>query len=88
VYKEHVVSREDHTFTKRAWDRKESGIAKLEAAYNLLLGICLFRSRTTWTARSQSHTKQSPLSKEVYVIELEKADNALGTTKFNSLASL
>ena len=75
---------------------KEHAIDKLETAYNL-------PSRFVWLApgqleqsRSQSHTEQSLLSKEVYVIEdaaaaisaLEKADNALRTRKFNNLASL
>jgi len=88
VHKTHVVCRENRVRDQRAWDRKESGIDKLEAAYNVPSRICLFRSTTTWTGRSQTHTKQSPLSKEVYVIELDKADNALGTTKFNNLALL
>ncbi|XP_066318886.1 ATP-dependent DNA helicase MER3 homolog isoform X1 [Miscanthus floridulus] len=91
VHKKHVVSREDGLYVT-----KERVIDKLEPAYNLPSEICLVSSRTTRTRRSQSHTEQSPLSKEVYVIEdddvavsaLEKADNVLGTRKFNNLASL
>lgn len=91
VHMKHVVSREDGLYTT-----KEHGIDKLEPAYNLPSEICLVSSRTTRTSQSQSHTEQSPLSKEVYVIEddaaagsaVEKADNALGTRKFNNLASL
>jgi len=91
VHKKHVVSREDGLYVT-----KEHVIDKLEPSYNLPSEICLISSRTTRTSRSQSHTEQSPLSKEVYVIEdddvavsaLEKADNVLGTRKFNNLASL
>ncbi|XP_021313849.1 ATP-dependent DNA helicase MER3 homolog isoform X2 [Sorghum bicolor] len=91
VHKKHVVSREDGLYVT-----KEHVIDKLEPAYNLPSEICLVSSRTTRTSRSQSYTEQSPLSKEVYVIEddgvavsaLEKADNVLGTRKFNNLASL
>lgn len=74
---------------------KERGICKPEPVYNHPAEICLVSSRTTRTSRSQSHPDQSPLSKEVYVIEdkaaagaLKKADNGLGTRKFNKLASL
>ncbi|RLM79899.1 hypothetical protein C2845_PM12G20550 [Panicum miliaceum] len=90
VHKKHVISREDDLH-----ETKERGIDKPEPAYNLSAEICLFSSRTAQTSRSQSHTEQSPLSKEVYVIEedaavsaLEKADNVVGTRKFNNLASL
>ncbi|KAL5647406.1 hypothetical protein ACJX0J_041761, partial [Zea mays] len=87
VHKKHVVSREDGLYVT-----KKHGIDKLEPTYN----IPSVSSRTTRTSRSQSHTEQNPLSKEVYVIEdddpavsaLEKADNAVGTRKFNNLASL
>ncbi|AQK53655.1 DExH-box ATP-dependent RNA helicase DExH17 [Zea mays] len=94
VHKKHVVSREDGLYVT-----KEHGIDNLEPTYNIPSEICLVSSRTTRTSRSQSHTEQNPLSKEVYVIEddgaavsavsaLEKADDAVGTIKFNNLASL
>ncbi|WVZ74587.1 hypothetical protein U9M48_022751, partial [Paspalum notatum var. saurae] len=88
VHKKHVISREDDLHVT-----KEPGIVKPEPTY---AEICLVSSRTTRTSRSQSHPEQSPLSKEVFVIEdaaaavnaLEKADSAPGTRKFNNLASL
>ncbi|PWZ28079.1 ATP-dependent DNA helicase MER3 [Zea mays] len=94
VHKKHVVNREDDLHVT-----KERGIDNLEPTYNIPSEICLVSSRTTRTSRSQSHTEQNPLSKEVYVIEddaaavsavsaLEKADDAVGTIKFNNLASL
>ncbi|KAF8693034.1 hypothetical protein HU200_039208 [Digitaria exilis] len=90
VHKKHVISREDDLHVT-----KERGICKPEPVYNHPAEICLVNSRTTRTSRSQSHPDQSPLSKEVYVIEdkaaagaLKKADNGLGTRKFNKLASL
>ncbi|CAO2046611.1 unnamed protein product [Urochloa humidicola] len=90
VHKKHIISREDDLHVP-----KESGVDKPEPMYNLPAEICLVSSRTTRTSRSQSHTDQSPLSKEVYVIEddaavtaPEKAHNVLGTRKFNNLASL
>lgn len=91
MHKKHVVSREDGLHLT-----KEHVIDKLEPTYNLPSEICLVSSRTTRTSRSQSHTEQNPLSKEVCVIEdddvavsaLEKADNASGTRKFNNLASM
>ncbi|CAL5020883.1 unnamed protein product [Urochloa decumbens] len=90
VHKKHIISREDDLHVP-----KESVTDKPEPTYNLPAEICSVGSRTTRTSRSQSHTDQSPLSKEVYVIEdaaavtaLEKAHNVLGTRKFNNLASL
>ncbi|RLM80527.1 hypothetical protein C2845_PM12G11660 [Panicum miliaceum] len=90
VHKKHVISREDDFH-----ETKERGIDKPVPAYNLPAEICLVSSRTAQTSRSHSHTEQSPLSKEVYVIEedaavsaLEKVDNVVGTRKFNNLASL
>jgi len=83
VHKKHVISRENNLH-----ETKERGIDKPVPAYNLPAEICLVGSRT-------AQTEQSPLSKEVYVIEegaavsaLEKADNVVGTRKFNNLASL
>lgn len=89
VHKKHIISREDDLHVTKA-----RGIDKAEPTYNLPAEICLVSSRTIRTSRSQSRTEQSPLSKEVYVIEddavtaLEKADNVQGTRKFNNLASL
>jgi ATP-dependent DNA helicase HFM1/MER3 len=90
VHKKHVISREDDLH-----ETKEHGINEPVPAYNLPAKICLVSSRTAQTSRSQSHTEQNPLSKEVYVIEedaavsaVEKADNVVGTRKFNNLASL
>ncbi|CAL4886678.1 unnamed protein product [Urochloa decumbens] len=90
VHKKHIISREHDLHVP-----KESVTDKPEPTYNLPSEICLVSSRTTRTSRSQSYTEQSPLSKEVYVIEddaavtaLEKAHNVLGTRKFNNLASL
>lgn len=91
MHKKHVVSREDGLDIA-----KELAIDKYEPAYQLPSEICLVSPRTTRTSRSQSYTGRSPLSKEVYVIEddddsvsaIEKADSALGTRKFNNLASL
>ncbi|XP_062219674.1 ATP-dependent DNA helicase MER3 homolog [Phragmites australis] len=90
VHKKHVVSRKDDLQVT-----KERGIDKPEPVYNLPAEICLVSSRTTRTTQSQSYTGQSLLCKEVYVIEdaaavsaPEKVDNALGTRKFNNLASL
>uniref|UniRef100_K3YZG7 DNA 3'-5' helicase n=1 Tax=Setaria italica TaxID=4555 RepID=K3YZG7_SETIT len=89
VHKKHIISREDDLHVTKA-----HGIDKAEPTYNLPAEICLVSSRTIRTSRSQSRTEQSPLSKEVYVIEddavtaLEKADNVQGTRKFNNLASL
>ncbi|KAG2659864.1 ATP-dependent DNA helicase MER3 homolog [Panicum virgatum] len=83
VHKKHVISRENNLH-----ETKERRIDKPVPAYNLPAEICLVGSRT-------AQTEQNPLSKEVYVIEegaavsaLEKADNVVGTRKFNNLASL
>ena len=83
VHKKHVISRENNLH-----ETKERRIDKPVPAYNLPAEICLVGSRT-------AQTEQSPLSKEVYVIEedaavsaVEKADDVVGTRKFNNLASL
>ncbi|KAL6634739.1 hypothetical protein ACP70R_027410 [Stipagrostis hirtigluma subsp. patula] len=90
VHKKHVISREDDLQVTKA-----CRIDNPKPLYNLPAEICLANSRTARTYQSQAYTGQSPLSKEVYVIEddaavhaPEKADNALGTRKFNNLASL
>ncbi|TVU29219.1 hypothetical protein EJB05_20777, partial [Eragrostis curvula] len=90
VHKKHVISREDDLQVT-----KERGVDKPESMYNLPAELCLVSSRTTRKSEPLSHIRKSPLSKEVCVIEddvdvsaPEKADNALGTRKFNNLASL
>uniref|UniRef100_J3LET8 DNA 3'-5' helicase n=1 Tax=Oryza brachyantha TaxID=4533 RepID=J3LET8_ORYBR len=92
IHKKHVVSREDLQATK------VFGIKKAEFLHNLPAESCLVSSRTTRTNQSQYHNGQSPLSKEVYVIEDDAMANApdkayndvdiLGTREYNNLASM
>uniref|UniRef100_A0A0E0K2G5 DNA 3'-5' helicase n=1 Tax=Oryza punctata TaxID=4537 RepID=A0A0E0K2G5_ORYPU len=92
IHKKHVVSREDLHVTK------VFGSKKAEPLYNLPADSCLVSSKTTRTNQSKYHNGQSPLSKEVCVIEddfrakaPDKADNGLeilGTREYNNLASL
>lgn len=87
-----MVSREDFHVTK------VFGIKKAEPLYNLPAESCLVSSKTTRTNQSKYHNGQSPLSKEVCVIEddfrakaPDKDDNdleILGTREYNNLASL
>ncbi|KAL6899412.1 hypothetical protein ACP4OV_006070 [Aristida adscensionis] len=91
VHKKHVISREDDLQVTKVRGIDKPG----PPFYSLPSEICLFNSRTTRTSQPKSYTGQSPLSKEVYIIEddasvcaPEKADNAPGIRKFNNLASL